>query len=108
MPNEVILIGIMRLWPIVTFLRNCLKTGHGLRKNAIHTIVVDGVPICAILKRKTHADYWAIQAQRQRDTIKSLVLFDQARQFDSENEMIYYKFAQSLIHVGRVDQPCRF
>lgn len=81
-----------------------LKNGAWPPKNAIHTIVVDGVPICAILKRKTHADYWAIQAQRQRDTIKSLVLFDQARQFDSENEMIYYKFAQSLIHVGRVDQ----
>ncbi len=65
--------------------------------NTIHTIFADGIPICAVIERLTKDDLAGIQEQKSGDYIKSALLFKNALKFDPDNELIYTKFAQSLI-----------
>lgn len=73
-------------------------------KNTIHTVLVDGVPVCAVVERLTKNDLEAITAQKANDNIKSALLFENAIKFDSQNEMICYNFAEVLLANGNEDQ----
>ena len=72
--------------------------------NTIHTIFADGIPICAVVERVTKDDFGGIQEQNKGDNIKSALLFQNAVQFDPQNELICYKFAQVLLASGKEDQ----
>ncbi|MFA5329158.1 MAG: hypothetical protein WC384_15295 [Prolixibacteraceae bacterium] len=72
--------------------------------NTIHTIFADGVPICAVIERITKDDLAGIQEQKKGDYIKSALLFENALKFDPDNELIYTKFAQSLIALKQDEQ----
>lgn len=65
--------------------------------NTIHTIFADGIPVCAVIERVTKDDFRAIQETEKGDNIKSALLFQQALKIDPQNELICYKFAESLI-----------
>ncbi|MGE5393385.1 MAG: hypothetical protein ACM3P1_01510 [Candidatus Saccharibacteria bacterium] len=69
--------------------------------NTIHTITVDGVPVCAVIQRTTKDDLLGIQALGKSDYIKSAYLLEKAIEQDPQNEWIIYKFAQSLAAQGR-------
>ncbi|MDP3643806.1 MAG: hypothetical protein Q8S54_11525 [Bacteroidota bacterium] len=69
--------------------------------NTIHTIIADGVPICAVIERVTKDDFLGIQEQKKGDNIKSALLFQKAIELDPQNELICYKFAESLIASGQ-------
>ncbi len=72
--------------------------------NTIHTIFADGIPICAVIERVTKTDFDGIQEQNKGDNIKSALLFQEAVKFDPQNELIRYKFAETLLATGKVDQ----
>lgn len=73
-------------------------------ENTIHTIYADGVPVCAVIERLTKDDFYAIQEQKQGNNIKSALLFQNAVQIDPQNELICYKFAESLLATSQNEQ----
>jgi tetratricopeptide (TPR) repeat protein len=73
-------------------------------KNTIHTIYADGIPVCAVVERHTKDDLAGIQAQKEGDYIKSASFFENALQFDQENELIYFKFAEGLLKTGNQEK----
>ena len=75
--------------------------------NTIHTIFADGVPVCAVIERLTKDDLQAFQEQKQGNYIKSAFLFQNAVKFDSQNELIYFKFAESLLKTGEREKAAQ-
>ena len=73
-------------------------------QNTIHSIYADGVPVCAVIERLTKDDFDAIQEQKQGNNINSALLFQNAVQIDHQNELICYKFAESLLETGQKEQ----
>lgn len=69
--------------------------------NTIHTILADGVPVCAVIKRVSKDDFNGIQELKNGNYIKSALLFEKAFELDPQNEMICYKFAESLIGLNQ-------
>jgi tetratricopeptide (TPR) repeat protein len=69
--------------------------------NTIHTIYADGIPVCAVIERLTKDDLHGIEAYEKGDSIKSALLFQNAHTIDPQNELICYKFAESLIGSDR-------
>jgi hypothetical protein len=68
--------------------------------NAIHIVYADSIPICAVLERKTKADYegyMALEEGRNKDAIRC---FEEALKFNDEDEMIFYNFARALFNEG--------
>jgi hypothetical protein len=72
--------------------------------NTIHTIFADGIPICAVIERVTKDDLGGILEQDKGDNIKSALLFQNAIQFDPQNELICYKFAEVLFANGEKER----
>ena len=72
--------------------------------NTIHTIFADGIPVCAVIERVTKDDLGGIQEQDKGDNIKSALLFQNAVQFDPQNELICYKFAEVLFASGEKER----
>ena len=72
--------------------------------NTIHTIFADGIPICAVIERVTKDDWLGINELEKGDNIKSALLFQHALQLDPQNELICYKFAESLMGSGQNDK----
>ena len=73
-----------------------LKTGLWPPTNSIHTIFADGIPICAVLERKTRNDFYGYNALiegRNEDAIK---FYEKAVNTDSDDEMIFYNFGAAL------------
>jgi hypothetical protein len=73
-------------------------------QNAIHTVMADGVPVCAVIKRVTKDDLEAVKQQKEGNNIKSALLFENAIKFDSQNELICYKFAEASLENNREDE----
>jgi tetratricopeptide (TPR) repeat protein len=71
-------------------------------ENTIHTVMADGIPICAVIKRSTKDDFMGIVELKNRNYINSALLFEKALKIDRQNEMICYKFAESLIGQNQV------
>ena len=69
--------------------------------NTIHTILADGIPVCAVVERLTKDDLHGAMALEKDDYIKSALLFQNAYNIDPQNEWICYKFAESLIGSDR-------
>lgn len=68
--------------------------------NTIHTVEVDGIPVCAVIERVTKDDLAGFQEFEKGDYIKSALLFQKAASLDSQNEWICYKFAVALHKSG--------
>lgn len=81
-----------------------LTNGVWPPKNTIHTVLVDGIPVCAVVERVTKCDWEAIGAQKSGDNIKSVLLFENAIKFDPQNELICYNFAEVLLANGNEGQ----
>lgn len=66
-------------------------------QNTIHTILVDEIPVCAVIKRVSTADKDAIDEFNKGNYAKADSIFEQALIKDPENELIYLKFAELLV-----------
>ncbi|HZL12115.1 MAG TPA: tetratricopeptide repeat protein [Prolixibacteraceae bacterium] len=81
-----------------------LKNKNWPPVNTIHTIFADGIPVCAIIERVSKDDLLGIQELDKGHNIKSALLFQNALDYDPQNELIYSKFAESLIESGQNEQ----
>lgn len=81
-----------------------LKNNIWPPQNTIHTIMADGIPVCAVIKRVAKDDLDAVKEQKEGNNIKSALLFENAIKFDPQNELIYYKFAETLLVDGSEDE----
>jgi tetratricopeptide (TPR) repeat protein len=73
-------------------------------KNTIHTIDLDGVKICAVVKRVNKDDYKgsellnnAIKTRSKYELDKSIILMENALALDKYNEITYLNIAQAYI-----------
>ncbi len=78
-----------------------LKNGEWPPENTIHTIYADSVPVCAILARKTKADFHGFRALEERRNEDALKLFEEALEIICDDEMIFYNFAHGLYNDGQ-------
>ena len=62
------------------------------------------MPVCAVIERVTKDDFRGIQELKKGDNIKSALLFQKAYELDPQNELICYKFAESLIASGNEEK----
>jgi tetratricopeptide (TPR) repeat protein len=69
--------------------------------NAIHTVYADGVPVCAVLERKSkddYAGYLALNEGRSEDAVR---YFEKVVMTDDTDEMIFYNFGAALYNIGQ-------
>jgi tetratricopeptide (TPR) repeat protein len=78
-----------------------LKNGTWPPGNAIKVIYADEVPVCAVLERKTHADYLGYNALMQCRIKEALGYFNEALKSGEQDEMIFYNFARALYADGQ-------
>lgn len=79
------------------------KHGFWPPENTIHTIDVDGVPVCAILKREQKFDYLGYQKLRQKNYFGAIADYKQAIQKEKINEAAYLNLTTAYMYVRRYD-----
>jgi tetratricopeptide (TPR) repeat protein len=70
-------------------------------RNAIHIIYADSVPVCAVLERRTKADYYGYKALYEGRNSDAIRFFEEALKIDDEDELIFYNFARALYSDGQ-------
>ncbi|MEI6696220.1 MAG: tetratricopeptide repeat protein [Bacteroidota bacterium] len=71
--------------------------------NTIHTIDVDGKPICAILKRSDKNDLLGAQAMQINDTSNAIRYFNKALQAVPTNEAVLLNLADVYTKIQKLD-----
>lgn len=71
--------------------------------NAAHVISVNGVPICAILKRAGKLDIPAYDSFSKKDYAGAAQLYSNVVKTDSSNSTIMFYYGVSLASIGQVD-----
>jgi tetratricopeptide (TPR) repeat protein len=69
-------------------------------ENAIHIIYADGVPIGAVLERKSKAGYFGYKALEEGRSAAAVCYFEEALKFNESDELIFYNFARALNNEG--------
>jgi predicted Zn-dependent protease len=77
-----------------------LKNKNWPPKNAVKIIEADGVPICAVVKRETKADFLAYRAYRQHQPEEAVKYFEEALQKECQDEIIFFNFASVCYSLG--------
>ena len=72
--------------------------------NPLHTITVDGVPVCVILERKSKSDYYGYKALEEGRTEDAIHFFEEILKIDIKDEMIFYNFARALYDDGQYNK----
>ncbi len=80
-----------------------LSTGNWPPAETIHTIEVDGVPIAAILKRKTKKDYEGFQLMKAKKYDEAKVKFLEAIQEFPKNEQVWEVLSELYAGEGKAD-----
>lgn len=70
-------------------------------KDALHIIYADGVPVCAVIGRKTKDDYHGYVALNEGKNEEAAGYFENALKIDDSDEMIFYNFAAALYNTGK-------
>lgn len=81
-----------------------LKKGFWPPSNTIHTIRVDNVPVCAVVKRKTKNDYLGVQAMQQNNYMMAITHLEQAIKEESDNEVAFVYLARLYNDIGNIDR----
>ena len=85
-----------------------LKNGTFPPPNTIHTINVDGKPICAIIKRNDKNDLMGYLALRKKDTINSISYLKKAIDIYPNNETALYNLAYIYNNLQKIDSADLF
>lgn len=80
-----------------------LKNGSWPPANTVHTINVDGKPICVVLKRTDRSDLLGAQAMQQNDTTNAIRYFNKALQYVPTNETVLLNLADVYTKMQRLD-----
>jgi tetratricopeptide (TPR) repeat protein len=78
-----------------------LKNGLWPPAGTIKTIDVDGVPVCAVIKRETKADYKAIEMIRQRDYRNGIPALEAVNDKYPNNEIVKLRLAEGYLSTGQ-------
>jgi tetratricopeptide (TPR) repeat protein len=77
-----------------------LKNENWPPADALHTITVEGVPVCTVLKRKTKNDYLGFNALQSGNALEAVTLFSAPECSGLDDELFFYNFAQALRMCG--------
>ncbi len=80
-----------------------LTTGNWPSADVIHTITVDGVPIAAILKRKTKKDLAGFQLLKEKKVEEAKAMFEASLQEYPNNDLVWEAMAEIYEAMGNVD-----
>lgn len=69
-------------------------------ENSIHVIEANGVPLCAILERRTKDDYLGHKAFNEGNYEDAVGFYSRALSVNDDDEMIFYNFAGALNRAG--------
>lgn len=78
-----------------------LKKNHFPPEGTIHTVKVDGVPVCAVVARISKLALNGSRAFENEDYNQAVEYYRGALKFYKKDEHIWYKLAKSLILSGR-------
>lgn len=81
-----------------------LRKGIWPPENAIHLIHAGGVPVCAVLERRTKNDYYGYEALNSGQIDKAIEYYEKAICEDDRNELIFYNFAAALYADGQKER----
>jgi tetratricopeptide (TPR) repeat protein len=73
----------------------------------IKTIDVDGVPVCAIVERKSKEDMEAIQRVLNRDFTNGIPMLEEVNRKDTTNEIVKLRLAEAYLQTGQFDKVHR-
>jgi tetratricopeptide (TPR) repeat protein len=77
-----------------------LKNKTWPTSDAIHIVYADSIPVCAVLERKTKADYEGYMALEEGRNKDAITYFEEALKYNDKDEMIFYNFARALFNEG--------
>ena len=82
---------------------------HGLwpPSGTIKTIDVDGVPVCAVVERKSKADMEAIEMVKNRDYTHGIPALEEVNRRDTANEIVKLRLAEAYLQTGQLDKVHR-
>lgn len=72
--------------------------------NTIKTIEVDGVPICAVLKRETKDDFLGYLASQRHQNEESVKFFEEVPIKECQDEIVFFNFASVCYSMGEKDK----
>jgi tetratricopeptide (TPR) repeat protein len=78
-----------------------LRNGYFPPKGTVKTIDVDGVPICAIVKREDKNDYYGKLALDSGQFNKAIDYFNKALKYDPNNEIAWTNLGMALLQSGQ-------
>jgi len=78
-----------------------LRRNHFPPEGTIHTVLVDGVPMCAVVARRSKLALEGSRAFENDDYAQSAKLYKAALNFYKNDEHIWFKLAKSLSLLGR-------
>jgi tetratricopeptide (TPR) repeat protein len=81
-----------------------LKNGYFPPKGTVKTILVDGVPICAIVKREDKNDYYGKRALNAGHFDSAIAYFQKAIQYDDKNEIAWANMGLAQLQSMKADQ----
>jgi hypothetical protein len=80
-----------------------IKSKHFPPKNTVHTIDVDGKPICFILKREDKSDWIGFQYKSENQTDSAIYYFNKALELDEYNEVVMMNLIEIYFQTGMLD-----
>ena len=69
-------------------------------KNSIKIIYADDIPICAVVKRESKADFLGHRAFQQHHPVESVKYYEEAVKKDCQDELIFFNFASVCYSMG--------
>ena len=87
---------------------NQLKRKIWPPKNTIHTIDVDGYPICAILKRENKDDYYGYTALQDNKIVEGVSYLENAIKYDPANEAALLNLSQTMLRMRNYTKAIQY
>jgi hypothetical protein len=78
-----------------------LKNKHWPPDNAIHIVYADGVPLCAVLERRSKDDFYGFKALEEGRKADAIKYFENVLKTETDDEMILYNYAKALYGKGQ-------
>lgn len=81
-----------------------LQNGAWPPQNVVHTVKVDDVPVCVVIKRQNKDDMAAYEALQKNDVMTATNLYATNLKIDPSNEYSWYMYSIALINLGRKNE----
>ena len=80
-----------------------IKCKHFPPQNVVHTITVDGKPICFILKRKDKSDWIGYKYKSENQIDSAVYYFKKSLEYDAYNEVVLLNLIETYFQIGMSD-----